>query len=98
MEEKTKVKDFIGCGFTSLIGLLVFGGFCVFMFWLCMQIFGWELQAMKDKEDNTNTVFWVIIVGIVIWMLMGGILRCAGIKSGDMLNSPVEYRHTDRIY
>ena len=53
---------------------------------------------MENEDKNTNSIFWVIIVGIVIWMLVGGILRCAGIKGGDMLNSPVEYRHTDRIY
>lgn len=43
MEERTKIKDIIGCGFTSLLGLALFGGFCMFMFWICMKIFGWEL-------------------------------------------------------
>ena len=42
-ENKNSVKDYVGCAFTSLIGLAVIGGFCVFMFWVGMQIFGWEL-------------------------------------------------------
>ena len=37
------VKDFVGCGFTSLLGLLIFGGFCVLMFWLTMQCSGTKL-------------------------------------------------------
>lgn len=42
MEEKKDESTFLGC----LSGLLIFGaiiGFNMFMFWLCGQIFGWNL-------------------------------------------------------
>ena len=44
MENKgNSVKDYAGCGFTSVLGLLIFGGFCMFMFWLTMQCTGSKL-------------------------------------------------------
>ena len=44
MEEKgISVKDYAGCGFTSILGLLVFGGFCMFMFWLVIQCTGYKM-------------------------------------------------------
>jgi hypothetical protein len=44
MEEKgNSAKDFVGCGFSSLLGLLIYGGGCMFMFWLCMQCTGYKL-------------------------------------------------------
>ena len=44
MENKdNSAKDCIGCGFTSILGLLIFGGFCMFMFWLIMQCTGYKM-------------------------------------------------------
>lgn len=40
MKEKNTVKDAAGCGITTIIGLLIFGGFCMFMFWLCLKLSG----------------------------------------------------------
>ena len=41
MEKKgDSLKDFLGCGLTSLLGLLLFGGFCVLMFWICLKLTG----------------------------------------------------------
>lgn len=44
MEKKgNSAKDYAGCGITSILGILVFGGFCMFMFWLCMQCTGYKM-------------------------------------------------------
>jgi hypothetical protein len=44
MENKeNSVKDYAGCGFTSLFGLLIIGGFGMFMFWLMMKCTGTEI-------------------------------------------------------
>ena len=45
MEEKKEntAKDFIGCGFSSLLGLCIYGGIGLLLFWLCAQIFGWKM-------------------------------------------------------
>jgi hypothetical protein len=42
-ENRNQLRDSAGCGLTSLLGLLIFGGFCMFMFWVCMKLFGVEL-------------------------------------------------------
>lgn len=42
-DNSNSVKDYVGCGLTSLIGLLIYGGFGMFMFWLCMQCTGSKL-------------------------------------------------------
>lgn len=42
-KEKDSVSDYIGCGFTTLIGFCIYGGICMFMFWLCMQCTGTKL-------------------------------------------------------
>ena len=48
MENKgNSVKDYAGCGFTSLLGLLIFGGFCMFMFWLTMQCTGSKIWFIR---------------------------------------------------
>ena len=43
MEEKSKLKDYIGCGLSSLIGLTIFAAFSMLMFWLCMKCTGYHI-------------------------------------------------------
>lgn len=40
MEENNVNETTKGC-FSTVFGLVVIVGFNVFMFWLCMKIFGW---------------------------------------------------------
>lgn len=42
MEEKNIIKE-TGCGLASILIFSAIIGFNVFMFWLFMKIFGWEL-------------------------------------------------------
>lgn len=42
-ETNNSVTDFIGCGFSSLIGLAIFTAISMFMFWVCMQCMGVKL-------------------------------------------------------
>ena len=53
-------------------------------------------MEQKNNENDGWQAFWgMIAVGIVIWLILGGIMRCAGIKGGDHINNaPWEPRHT----
>ena len=42
MEEKNTIKE-TGCGLASILIFSAIIGFNVFMFWVFMKIFGWEL-------------------------------------------------------
>ena len=55
-------------------------------------------QVKKDKKDNRNFWIFIIIFGIVVYMLMGFIQKCAGSKYNPLEdNTPWEPRHT-QIY
>ena len=51
---------------------------------------------MKKKEDNGWEAFaMVTLIGIIIWVVLGGIMRCAGVKgNGGVDDSPWSPRHT----
>ena len=60
-----------------------------------------EIKAKRKAEKKSNTSFWIFIVtiGIAIYMLMGGIAKCAGSKFDPFEDNDTEwqYRHTDRV-
>ena len=53
-------------------------------------------QIKKDKKANRNFLIFIIIVGVVIYMLMGLIQKCTGSKYNPLEdnNTPWEPRHT----
>ena len=52
-------------------------------------------QIKKDKKDNRNFWIFIIIVGVVIYMIMGLIQKCTGSKYNPLDdNSQWEPRHT----
>lgn len=51
---------------------------------------------MANYDKDLKAIFGIIAVGIALWMIFGGIMRCAGFKGGDIINNaPMEYRHSD---
>lgn len=56
-------------------------------------------KIKKDKKDNRNFWVFVIVLGLVAYMIMGGIAKCSGSKFDPFNDDDTEwqYRHTDRI-
>ena len=56
-------------------------------------------QIKKDKKDNRNFWIFIILLGVIMYMIMGGIARCTGSKFDPFEDNDTEwqYKHTDRI-
>lgn len=61
-----------------------------------------KLIEKRKQENKENRSFWIfiVIVGFLLYILMGGIARCAGAKGDFLLDNDIEwqYKHTDRHY
>ena len=61
-----------------------------------------KLIEKKKQEDraNSNFFFFFIVAGLIIYMVMGGIARCLGVKGDPFDDCGVEwqYKHTDSHY
>ena len=57
-------------------------------------------QIKKDKKDNRNFWIFIILLGVIMYMIMGGIARCTGSKFDIFEDNDTEwqYKHTDRHY
>jgi hypothetical protein len=57
-------------------------------------------QIKKDKIDNRNFWIFIILLGVIMYMIMGGIARCTGSKFDPFEDNDTEwqYKHTDRHY
>lgn len=58
------------------------------------------VQIKKDKKDNRNFWIFIILLGVIMYMIMGGIARCTGSKFDIFEDNDTEwqYKHTDRHY
>ena len=58
------------------------------------------VQIKKDKKDNRNFWIFIILLGVIMYMIMGGIVRCTGNKFDIFEDNDTEwqYKHTDRHY
>ena len=43
-DKEHPIMDAIGCGFSSLIGLCIYGGISLLMFWLCVKCTGNNME------------------------------------------------------
>ena len=57
-------------------------------------------KRKKGNEENRNSWIFIFIVGFLLYVLIGGIARCAGAKGNFLLDGDIEwqYKHTDRHY
>jgi hypothetical protein len=56
-------------------------------------------EIKKKRKDNKNFWIFIIVIGLVIYMIMGGIAKCSGSHFDPFGDNGTEwqYRHTDRI-
>lgn len=58
-----------------------------------------KIKREREKESRDNRNFWIFIVvlGIVIYMIMGGLAKCTGNKFNpfDDYDSEWQYKHSD---
>ena len=51
----------------------------------------------NDSNEGWKAFWFMTAIGFCLWIIIGGIARCAGIKFRDSSSSPWEPRHT-KIY
>ena len=56
-------------------------------------------QIKKEKNDNRNLLIFIIFLGVIMYMIMGGVARCTGSKFDPFEDNDTEwqYKHTDRL-